>query len=68
MSEQLNQNIEDLKNSILTFSNSVDDLKESVDKLTAIQNDIFNVDTSHDDIVSLKGKMQLFIDTINNKM
>lgn len=32
-------------------------LNESVASLNAIQTDIFNVDTSHDDMVSLKNRM-----------
>lgn len=42
---------------------SIKDLKNSVDSLTAIQTDIFNTDTSNDDIMSLKNKMQSLIDS-----
>jgi len=38
---------------------AIENLTESVGSLNAIQNDIFNQDTSHDDMVSLKGKMRL---------
>ena len=42
---------------------AIENLTESVGSLNAIQNDIFNQDTSHDDMVSLKGKMQSVIDS-----
>jgi hypothetical protein len=35
---------------------------------TAIQTDIFNTDSSSDDIASLKNKLQKLIDTIDKKM
>ena len=37
---------------------AINDLKESVDSLTTIQRDTFNVNTSTDDIASLRGKLQ----------
>lgn len=43
-------------------------LKESVERLHTIQSDIFNADTSHDDMQSLKSKLQSLIDTINKKI
>ena len=36
---------------------AIESLKGSIDRLTAIQTDIFNVDTSNDDMTSLKGRM-----------
>ena len=36
---------------------AIKDLKNSVDSLTAIQRDIFNADTSHDDQRETRGKM-----------
>jgi hypothetical protein len=42
---------------------AMDELKASVNELTAIQQDIFKQDASHDDIVSLKGKMQSLIES-----
>lgn len=42
---------------------AINDLRESINELTAIQQDIFKQDTSHDDIVSLKGKMQSVIES-----
>ena len=64
----MSNELSELKESIDTLNESVNSLVASVDRLHAIQHDIFNTDTSHDDIVSLKNKMQLLIDTINMKM
>lgn len=36
---------------------AIETLTSSIDRLTAIHTDNFNVDTSHDDTISLKGKM-----------
>lgn len=40
---------------------AIESLKESVDKLTAIQTDIFNTDSSTDDTTSLKNRMSELI-------
>ncbi len=53
---------------INTLTQSVDKLTEATDRLHTIQNDIFNVDTSHDDIDSLKVRLQNLIDVINKKL
>lgn len=36
---------------------AIKDLKSSIDSLTAIQRDIFNADTSHDDQAETRGKI-----------
>ncbi len=38
-------------------------LRKSIDSLTTIHRDIFDVDTSHDDITSLRGEMALLIES-----
>ena len=56
--------MEDLKIEIQELKNSIDTLNESVTNLVTIQQDILNCDSSHDDITSLKGKLQSLIDAI----
>lgn len=58
----------ELIEAIDSLKSAVEKLTESTDRLYAIQNDIFNVDSSHDDIVSLKGRLKELIDVINKKM
>lgn len=53
---------------INTLKVSVDKLTEATEKLHTIQTDIFNVDTSHDDIVSLKNRLKELIDVIKQKL
>jgi predicted nuclease with TOPRIM domain len=36
---------------------AIKDLKSSIDSLTAIQRDIFNTDTTHDDQAETRGKI-----------
>jgi hypothetical protein len=58
----------ELIEAIDSLKSAVQKLTESTDRLYTIQNDIFNVDTSHDDIVSLKGRLKELIDVINQKL
>lgn len=45
---------------------AIDELKDSVDSLTIAERDRFNVDTSHDDMVSLRGKISDLIKSNSN--
>ena len=41
----------------------IDNLTESINSLTAIQQDIFKTDTSFDDLASTRGKIQELLDS-----
>jgi hypothetical protein len=46
--------------------NAIKDLKESIDSLSTINKDAFNVDTSTDDMQNLCGKMHELIRVMKN--
>jgi regulator of replication initiation timing len=46
---------------------ALNELKTSVDSLTTAENDRFNTDTSHDDIVSLKSRISELVES-NNRL
>lgn len=60
--------IQELTAAINSLRDSIESLEVGINQLTSIQTDIFNTDSSTDDITSLKGKIQRLIDTIERKL
>lgn len=45
------------------LKDDLQNLTNAINELTAIQNDIFKTDSSHDDIVSLKGRISDLVES-----